>query len=141
MASPMSFRKSPPELVAAFERAFPADPRAERRAMFGYPAGFVNGNMFAGLHQESFVVRLPEEQREELLREPGAGPFEPMPGRPMREYVALPPAMTADAKTAGAWVRRAFDYVAALPPKPAKKAAAKKAAAKKAPARKAKKGD
>jgi hypothetical protein len=121
-----SFRKPPPELLEAFEKALPAE--AQRRAVFGFPAGFVNGNMFTHLFQESFVVRLPDEGREELLREPGALPFEPMPGRPMREYVVLPQKVAVKPEAAGPWVRRAFDYAAALPPKAAKKAAAKKAA-------------
>ncbi len=124
-------RKSPPELVEAFERALPVE--AERRQMFGFPAGFVNGNMFTSLFQESFVVRLPEEAREELLRQPGAAPFVPMPGRPMREYVVLPPQMAMDAEAARSWARRAFDATAKLPPKQAKKASAKKAAGAKKP--------
>lgn len=127
-----SFRKSPPDLVAAFDKAFPDDPRAERRQMFGYPAGFVNGNLFAGLHQESLMVRLPPDPREELLRLPGAGPFEPMPGRPMAGYAVLPPEMARDPGAAAAWVRRAFEHTASLPPKEAKKAPTKKAPAKKA---------
>ena len=126
-----SFRKPPAELVEAFEKALPAE--AQRRAVFGFPAGFVNGNMFTHLFQESFVVRLPEDEREELLRAPGAQPFEPMPGRPMREYVVLPSAMAMNTEEAGRWVRRAFEHAAALPPKAAKKASAKKAAGAKKP--------
>jgi hypothetical protein len=29
--------------------------RAQRRQMFGYPAAFVNGHLFAGLHQSNLV--------------------------------------------------------------------------------------
>jgi hypothetical protein len=32
--------------------------------MFGYPAAFVNSNMFMGLFQESMLIRLPEKCRE-----------------------------------------------------------------------------
>lgn len=133
----MSFSKSPPELVESFEQALP--PEAQRRQVFGYPAGFVNGNMFTHLFQESFVVRLPDDAREELLRQPGASPFEPMPGRPMREYAVLPPETAMDAQAAGAWVRRAYEHVAAMPPKEKKPAAKKSAAKKPAGAKKAKK--
>ncbi len=81
------------------------------------------------------IVRLGESERGELLREKGAAIFQPMPGRTMREYVALPPDMAAP--RAKAWVARGFTYAAALPPKkkPAKKAAAKKSPAKKTAAR------
>lgn len=122
----MAWRKSPSELVEAFQRALPDDPRAERRTMFGYPCSFVNGNMYTGLHQESMVVRLPPEAREELLKVPGAAPFIPMPGRPMKEYVAVPPAMLQKPKDLKAWVARAFEYAASLPAKEPKKKAAKK---------------
>lgn len=126
-----TWKKSSPALIAFFDKALPSDPRVERRQMFGYPCAFVNGQLFTGLHQESMIVRLGESERGELLRERGATIFQPMPGRTMREYVALPPAMTAG--EAKAWVARGFAYAAALPPKkkPAKKADARKAPAKK----------
>ncbi len=44
----MAWTKSPPEIIAAFERAAPKDPRVVRRPMFGYPALFLNGNMLSG---------------------------------------------------------------------------------------------
>ena len=58
--------KSSPGLVEVFEAVFPGPP-AIARQMFGYPAGFVNGNMFMGLHQENMVLRLPDGPRAELL--------------------------------------------------------------------------
>ena len=68
--------KSPPALVEVFEAVFPGSP-AVARQMFGYPAGFVNGNMFMGLHQENMVLRLPDGPRAELLAIEGAATFEP----------------------------------------------------------------
>jgi hypothetical protein len=65
-------------------------------------------------------VKLPEAEREAALKVPGAKPFEPMKGRPMREYVVLPPAAWADKKKAGAWIRDSLDFVAAAGPKQAK---------------------
>ncbi len=104
--------------------------------MFGYPAGFVNGNMFAGLHQENMVVRLDDAAREELFAHDGAAPFEPMPGRPMTGYATLPVAMLQDPHATQHWLRRAFEHALAMPPKVKKKA---KAAAKKAPVKATKK--
>lgn len=102
--------------------------------MFGFPCAFVNGNMFAGLHQDSLILRLGEAERGELLREPGARLFEPMPGRSMKEYVAAPPGVLGDATLLRKWMKKSFAFAAALPPKgakPVKKAKAKpKAAAK-----------
>jgi len=110
------WRKAPPELIERFHETVAGIEGVEVRKMFGYPAGFVGGNMAFGLHQESFIVRLPEDARQDRL---GAGwtQFEPMPGRPMREYVALPPEVIEDPDEARAWAERAAAYVRTLPPK------------------------
>jgi TfoX/Sxy family transcriptional regulator of competence genes len=89
--------------------------------MFGYPCAFVNGNMFTGLHEHRMVVRLPEEQREALLRVPGATRFEPMKGRVMREYVVVPDRVLASKRSLRPWVRKAFDYAASLAAKKPKR--------------------
>jgi TfoX/Sxy family transcriptional regulator of competence genes len=123
----MKWKKAPPELIARFEGAIPEG--AEPRQMFGYPACFVNGNMMSGLHQDNWVVRLGEADRKELLAAGGAV-FEPMPGRPMREYIMLPPKVLADPKAITRWMARALAHVQAMPPKakkPAKQPAQKPA--------------
>lgn len=127
-----SWRKSPPELIAFFDKVLPDDPRVERRKMFGYPCAFTTGGqMFIGLHQESLIVRLAEGDRAKLLKEPGASIFEPMPGRQMKEYVSLPQAMlSGDPLKARPWVARALDYAASLPPKKPKGGAKDKATTK-----------
>ena len=107
---------SPPWLIQTFEEVFPGPPAVARK-MFGYPAAFVNGNMFSGLFQDQLILRLPEESRKELLAVPGAKPFEPMPGRAMREYVVAPPALFEDRKRLSSWVGKALAYGASLPPK------------------------
>ena len=107
---------SPPELVAAFAAAVADLPGAEARKMFGFPAAFVNGNLFTGLFEDRWFVRLPEAERAELAGA-GAAPFEPMPGRPMREYVELPAAVLAAVDARDEWLRRSLDHVASLPPK------------------------
>jgi TfoX/Sxy family transcriptional regulator of competence genes len=114
------WKKAPPELVALFEAVLSAEPRAERRTMFGYPAAFVNGNMVTGLHQDAWMVRLAEPDRATLVAQ-GGRTFEPMPGRPMREYVVLPQAVLGERRALRGWIRRGLDYTAALPPKAAKK--------------------
>jgi len=93
--------------------------------MFGYPAAFANGNMATGLHQDDWMVRLDEAGRAALVAK-GGRPFEPMPGRPMREYVVIPASLQRDRRALVLWVKRAFDYTSALPPKKKAKAARKK---------------
>ena len=121
----MAWEKPSPELVRKLDDAVATAAHAsgvpvELKPMFGCPAYFTNGNMFAGVHQSSLMLRLPEEGRAEVMAQ-GGGPFEPLPGRAMKEYVVLPEAVLADAAVTAAWVRRGAEFAASLPPK-AKKA-------------------
>jgi TfoX/Sxy family transcriptional regulator of competence genes len=112
-----AWRSSPETLAALFRAALPAGAGVERRQMFGYPTAFVNGNMATGLHQDQVIVRLPEAERKRLLTRPGARTFEPMPGRPMTEYVVLPPNLVAKAAALQRWIAKALAYARSLPPK------------------------
>jgi TfoX/Sxy family transcriptional regulator of competence genes len=131
----MKMQKSSPEMERTFEDAFPSDPRAERRKMFGFQAGFVNGNHFGGLFEDRLVLKLSEADRQTLVTEHGAAPFMPM-GKPMTGYVTIPPSIVRKPQQLRVWVNRAFEYGASLPPKekkaPQAKAAAKTPAAKRA---------
>jgi TfoX/Sxy family transcriptional regulator of competence genes len=100
------------EIVATLEFDAPVD----YRPMFGCPAYFTGGNLFAGVWQQTMMLRLSEDERAEVTAA-GGRPFEPMPGRAMKEYVALPPDMMADRDVASLWVRKAAAYAASLPPK------------------------
>ena len=122
-----TWRKPPEELVEYFHTLIPEGREpVEFRPMFGSPCYWCRGNMFATVHQESIVVRLSEDDREMLLQEPDVELFEPMEGRPMREYVVLPPRIAEDQEAAREWVTRGLDYVATLPPKEKKKRARRK---------------
>ncbi len=128
----MQWKKTPPELAARFDEAAPDDPRVVRKPMFGYPALFLNGNMFAGTFQDKVVARLPENARERAIKA-GTTQFEPMPGRPMKEYIVVPAADVAKPAALAKWIEHARAYAVTLPAKekkPAKKAV-KKATARK----------
>jgi len=111
----MKWRKPSDELIKLFEKITPVPP-ATAKKMFGFPAAFVNGNMFMGLHQEDMILRLPEGPRAELLKM-NARIFEPMTGRPMREYVIVPPSLLRDRNKLTSWVQKALEYGTSLPPK------------------------
>ena len=99
-------------------------PDVQVKPMFGNLGAFVHGHMFAGLLGDEIGVRLPAEaSRAELAAVEGSGPFGPAE-RPMGGYLALPAAW--DDAAAAAWVRRAYDEVAALPPKAPKPPSAPK---------------
>ena len=97
-----------------FHRLVPDDPRVQTKPMFGNLGAFVNGNMFMALLGADVGVKLDEESLEEI-RAIGGGPWGP--GGPLREYVALPPAMADDPEAAAPIVERALEYVGAFPPK------------------------
>lgn len=115
-------------LAQCFDASLPGDERVERRKMFGCPCAFVNGNMFAGVHEDKLIVRLPPEERERSVEEGRAQPCEIM-GRVMREYVLLPDPLERKAGELRGWIERAFAYASELSPKqpkePKKKAARK----------------
>ena len=118
----MKWRKSPDSLVRRFSELVPEDPRVSRRQMFGYPCAFVAGNLFMGLHQDAMILRLSDDDRATFLGFEGAAHFEPMPGRPMREYVVVPPALLDRTAAVSKWVRRSLEYAAAVPSKKAGRA-------------------
>ena len=107
----MDFTKSPADLVERFGAALPDDPSVKRRPMFGWPSANVGGHMFASLHRDAVVVRLPPSDV------PGGVPFEPMPGRQMAGYTILPADQAGDLSLLAGWLDRAFRAAAALPPK------------------------
>jgi TfoX/Sxy family transcriptional regulator of competence genes len=96
-------------------------PEATRRLTFGYPCLYVGGNMVTGLFGDSWHVRVGKDDTDELLRLPGARPFEPMPGRPMTGFTLLPETIVDDDAAIREWVGRAIAHVSTMPvqtPKP-----------------------
>ena len=113
----MKVPRMDPTTKEFLEAILPDDSTIVMRPMFGNESGFVNGHMFAGIFGTKIFIRLPDKDRNQLLGEPGATIFEPMEGRPMTEYVALPDAWKRDPERARMWVRPSFRWVSTLPPK------------------------
>lgn len=107
-------------------------PGAETRSMFGQYGALIADRMFAGTFEDLVVMRLPEPERLLYMRAFGGRAFEPMPGRPMKEYVAAPADVLHDDATLLAWMKRAAAYTKTLPPK--KDKGGRKAVAPKVPA-------
>jgi hypothetical protein len=94
---------------ADFTELFGQHPPLEIKPMFGNLAAFVSENqqMCAGIFGSSVRMRLTEDDRDELLAVPGAGPFGPK-GRPMKEYIAISYDWRNDGVGAvDAWIDRA----------------------------------
>ncbi len=107
------------QTVAWYDRSIPADARAVKGQMFGHPCAFVNGNMFFGTFAQTLIVRL-GEARAASVADGSLRLFEPMPGKPWKEYVQVPAGALSDEALA-TLAREALDYTAGLPGKAKKK--------------------
>jgi hypothetical protein len=114
------FTRTPPQVVAAFDAASPSRGDVERKTMFSYPALFVKGNMFAFTFGPKIAVRASEATRAKV----GMKRFEPMPGRPMGEYVEVP-AKDMKGAALAKWMAAGLTYADTLPAKAKKKPVAK----------------
>jgi TfoX/Sxy family transcriptional regulator of competence genes len=102
------WKKVSAELTRRFLAALPNDPRVERRQMFGCPCAFVHGNMFAGLHEDRLIVRIPDE----AMHRPCV-----IMGRTMKQYAAFDDAPSLSDASLAQWIARALVHAAALPAK------------------------
>lgn len=91
------------------------------RPMFGNLSAFVGGNMSMGVYGDDLFLRLSDGDRAELLKVEGAAPFEPMKGRPMKEYVVVPRSWARDASKLNPWVTRSLEWSRGLPAKKPKR--------------------
>lgn len=123
----MAWKKASPQMQSRFTAALPDHPDAEPRKMFGYPACFVKGNFFVGMHEEEqVVVRLPGGLREKFPELAAAVGFDPMgTGKGMKDWWIIPPELTGDVERLARFFAAAFTEVQKLPAKERKPKAAK----------------
>jgi TfoX/Sxy family transcriptional regulator of competence genes len=113
----MDWEKPSGELSEILTRAADSFALVERRKMFGGLTLFLNGHMFAGIHGAKVVLRLSEQDRADAQARSGALPFEPMPGRVMKEYVVVPDSVWSQPNVLEEWLAKSIEFVGALPPK------------------------
>jgi TfoX/Sxy family transcriptional regulator of competence genes len=95
---------------------------AEKKKMFGHETFFLNGYMFAGANVDGIYVHIGEEAKNDALsRESGVGPFEPMQGMVMKEYLLLENKIYSDSAQLKKWLQLSSQYLISLPPKKKKK--------------------
>lgn len=99
----------------AYEAALPADPRVERKKMFGVPCAFVNRQMFFGTFGDTLVARVGPARVQALAGQPGMSVFTPTEGRTWADYVQVVP--TADADLLARLAAEALAWTTKLPPK------------------------
>jgi hypothetical protein len=79
--------------------------------MFGVPALRARGKAIACLWGDAIVFKLPEAGVQEALALEGSAPFDPIGGRPMKEWIVVPSAH------ASAWrglADQAFDFLTSM---------------------------
>jgi TfoX/Sxy family transcriptional regulator of competence genes len=108
-------------LARVFDHAVTSLRGTERRKMFGYPAVFVNGNMFAGLVRDKMILRLGMADVEKFLELPGATAFIAMRGRRMKQWVVVPAVMLKSERALKPWLGRALAHGRSLPAKVSKR--------------------
>lgn len=86
------------------------------KPMFGGLAFLLHGNLLCGILRDELVLRLGSDQAAAALLQPHVRPFD-FTGRPMKGWVMVGPAGLHDLPTLAAWLGRAIDFVAQLPPK------------------------
>lgn len=120
--------KAPDELKALIDKLMvPVD--CEKRPMFGYPAYFINGNLFAGLFQDKLFVRLSPDQLSAVKKTfPAIANLEPMPGRPMKAYHVIPQELYKDPRKMPRLLEEAAAWCRTLSARPSKPQPAKRAA-------------
>jgi TfoX/Sxy family transcriptional regulator of competence genes len=121
----MKMPKPSDDAREAFAQLVPTGPEVTLKPMFGNLAGFVNGNMFAGLFGEDLFVRLPDDEAAAVRRD-GGRDFEPMAGHAMKGYVLVPADWRARPQAVAPLVERALELTSRMPAKAPRKAARKR---------------
>jgi len=117
----MKWEKPPTNLIEFLKNIF-GNIDCEIKIMFGVPTGFINGNMFLGAHQQFLILRLSQEDiKEVLVKYRNSKRFEPMSGRVMKEYVALPAELYDRKEIFNELLKKSIMYVSSLPPRGKKK--------------------
>lgn len=117
----MSWKKSSEGLKDMLEQLL-ENYNCVKKKMFGSDAYFVNNNMFAGVHQDTIFLRFSENDKNSIMESyDEIIPFEPMEGRIMHEYLAVPESIATDEKDISLLIRRSFEYASSLPEKKRKK--------------------
>jgi len=81
--------------------------------MYGHPAYYVGGKLFASLFMDGVCVKVPEDLKNNLLNNKEIVPFEPM-GRKMREWILINHKKSEDYLKDKEIFEKSLEYVAFL---------------------------
>ncbi len=104
------------ELAGRVRAQLDARPDLVERKMFGGIAFMLGGNMACGVLGDELIVRLPADEGEAALSQPGVRPFD-FTGRPMKGFVVVSSSVLETDDELDAWVVRGEAHASSLPPK------------------------
>ena len=81
--------------------------------MFGHPAYYVDGKLFASLYMEGVCIKLPEPRVKELLTKEGYSLFQPM-GRTMKQWIMITHKNSKDYLKDKTVFQESIEYVTSL---------------------------
>jgi len=88
-------------------------PSVKPGKMYGHPAYYIGGKLFASLFMEGVCVKIPEPLKNKLLEREEIVPFEPM-GRKMREWILINRKKSEDYLKDKNIFEKSLEYVASL---------------------------
>ena len=77
------------DIVEVLERLFSKQPEVSRGKMFGFPAFYTAGKLFACVYGEGVGLKLPEEVIRSLDDKPHITPFRPYGKPKMKEWIQI----------------------------------------------------
>lgn len=106
-----------PDLADRLRAAIRDEPGLTERRMFGSLAFLVHGNLAVSAGRDGdLMVRTDPSRTQQLLREPGAHPFE-MHGRSMRGWLGIDGDAVTSEEDLARWAEVGVGYARRLPPK------------------------
>lgn len=104
-----------PDLAKRVETTLGGEAILPKR-MFGGIGYLLHGNMVCGIHGYNLIIRARPSQYDQLLKKPGARPFD-MTGHPMIGWIEIEPAGIQDEDTLAMWINIALEFNTKLQPK------------------------
>lgn len=113
----MSMFNSQSRFSEQFDMIMSEIPDITRRRLFGCQCYWANGYIFTGIDSTGWFVRLSPEDREAIKKKYNAKHFDPLGGKPMREYIMLPEEVLEDQELIDHYLEQSLAFVRAMPPK------------------------
>lgn len=112
MVGAIKYNESHKEVLDSLLLPFPG---VSSGKMFGYPAYYVRGKMFACLYEDGVGIKVSEQSAKKLLERNDIIPFQPMGRRKMKEWVQLRKIGSEEYLEEKELFREAVQFVGALP--------------------------